>query len=65
MRTLQDPGQLHYRPFGSIPGPGGDYLTGPDLPRSIGPVAVSTKTVTLATVERGLRPWASSVRQPG
>jgi hypothetical protein len=63
-RILADSRQLHYNPPGSIPGPGGDFLVGPELPRSVGPVAVTTAPMTLATVPAGLRPWASSVRQP-
>lgn len=64
IRPLADARQLHYDPPGSIPGPGGDLLIESAVPRTVGPAARRTPAVTLTTVERGLKPWASSVRQP-
>ncbi len=62
-RKLADRRQLHYRPPGTIPGPGGDYLVAPQARKALGPPQ-DTPPVTLATVARGMKPKASSVSLP-
>ena len=63
-RRLADARQMHYGPPGTIPGPGGDLLILVLMRRTSDIPVHSTPQLTLATVAVGMKPAASSVRNP-